>query len=136
MSSKTTNYNLHKIDLTDAPPDITVLNSNFDTIDQVLKTLDEKETSSADGVSATLSTSWTEQPDGSYSQGVTVGGVTTDCECVVDCALTGNDIDADCAVLEAWSCVNRATQSTNRITFYCYTDKPTVSIPISVVILK
>lgn len=37
MSSKTTNYNLHKIDLTDAPPDITVLNGNFDTIDTQLK---------------------------------------------------------------------------------------------------
>lgn len=36
MSSKTTNYNLHKIDLTDAPPDITVLNQNWDKIDQEL----------------------------------------------------------------------------------------------------
>lgn len=33
MSSKTTNFNLHKIDLTDAPPDITVLNQNWDKID-------------------------------------------------------------------------------------------------------
>lgn len=33
MSSKTTNFNLHKIDLTDAPPDITVLNQNWDIID-------------------------------------------------------------------------------------------------------
>lgn len=37
MSSKTTNYNLHKIDLNDSPPDITVLNQNFDTIDEKLK---------------------------------------------------------------------------------------------------
>lgn len=37
MSSKTTNFNLHKIDLTDAPPDITVLNENWDTIDNELK---------------------------------------------------------------------------------------------------
>ena len=36
MSSKTTNYNLHKIDLNDSPPDITVLNQNFDTIDEKL----------------------------------------------------------------------------------------------------
>ena len=39
MSSKTTNFNLHKIDLTDAPPDITVLNGNFDTIDTQLKSV-------------------------------------------------------------------------------------------------
>lgn len=30
---KTTNYQLNKIELTDSPPDITVLNQNFDTID-------------------------------------------------------------------------------------------------------
>ena len=48
MSTKTTNYNLHKIDLTDAPPDITVLNSNWDTIDAKLKELSE--TSSASSV--------------------------------------------------------------------------------------
>lgn len=40
MSSKTTNFNLHKIDLTDAPPDITVLNQNWDAIDEQLKTLE------------------------------------------------------------------------------------------------
>lgn len=34
MSSKTTNYNMHKIDLADSPPDITVLNQNFDKIDE------------------------------------------------------------------------------------------------------
>ena len=34
MSSKTPNFNLHKIDLTDAPPDITVLNQNWDILDE------------------------------------------------------------------------------------------------------
>lgn len=36
MSSTTTNFNLHKIDLADSPPDITVLNQNFDIIDEKL----------------------------------------------------------------------------------------------------
>lgn len=36
MASKTTNYQLHKIDLADAPPDITVLNDNWDKIDEEL----------------------------------------------------------------------------------------------------
>jgi hypothetical protein len=36
MASTTTNFNLHKIDLTDAPPDITVLNQNWDIIDENL----------------------------------------------------------------------------------------------------
>lgn len=42
MAKKTTNFNLHKIDLTDAPPDITVLNENFDIIDAELHTLKEE----------------------------------------------------------------------------------------------
>lgn len=33
----TTNYAMKKIDLTDSPPDITVLNGNFDTIDSEMK---------------------------------------------------------------------------------------------------
>ena len=37
MASTTTNYGLRKIDLTDAPPDITVLNENWDKIDTELK---------------------------------------------------------------------------------------------------
>ena len=37
MSSKTTNYNLYKFDLTDSPPDITVINESMDTIDAELK---------------------------------------------------------------------------------------------------
>lgn len=41
MSSKTTNYNLRKIDLTDSPADITVLNQNWDTIDAEMKALDD-----------------------------------------------------------------------------------------------
>lgn len=36
LASKTTNYNMNKIDLTDAPPDITVLNENFDITDSEL----------------------------------------------------------------------------------------------------
>ncbi len=36
MATYTTNYNLTKIDLNDAPPDITVLNQNWDTIDEEL----------------------------------------------------------------------------------------------------
>ena len=41
MSSTTTNFGLHKIDLNDAPPDITVLNQNCDTIDEELSSIGE-----------------------------------------------------------------------------------------------
>lgn len=41
MSSKTTNLNLHKIDLTDAPPDITVLNQNWDILDAEIQEIED-----------------------------------------------------------------------------------------------
>lgn len=41
MPSYTTNYNLHKIELADKPADITVINPNWDFIDQMLKTLSD-----------------------------------------------------------------------------------------------
>jgi len=146
MASTTTNYNLHKIDLTDAPPDITVLNQNWDKIDTELKgraTLvggkvpEEQlpQMSAVEGVTVTLSSNWTEQSDGSFANSVTVVGVTNDSEVVVDCNLTGTDIDADIEVMTAWACVNRATQSANTLTFYCYGDTPTISFPINVVVM-
>lgn len=39
---QTTNYNLVKPELTDSPPDITVMNPNWDTIDVELKSHDDK----------------------------------------------------------------------------------------------
>lgn len=41
MAGKTTNYNLNTIDLTDSPPDITVLNENAEIIDTEMKTLSD-----------------------------------------------------------------------------------------------
>lgn len=38
---ETTNYNLKKIELTDSPPDITVINPNWDKIDVEMKSLRE-----------------------------------------------------------------------------------------------
>lgn len=40
MSTQTTNYKLTKPELTDAPPDITTLNSNWDTIDSKMKSIE------------------------------------------------------------------------------------------------
>lgn len=44
---QTTNYQLKKPELTDAPPDITALNSNWDTIDTKLKALEQQDTNQA-----------------------------------------------------------------------------------------
>jgi len=90
----------------------------------------------ATGITATLSASgWTEQSDGSYAQTVSVAGVTEDNQVVVDVALSGSDMDADIEVLKAWGYVNRASQAVDSLTFYCYGDVPTVSIPLNVVVM-
>ena len=47
MATKTTNYELIKIALTDAPPDITVINPNWDKIDGELHSLSNQLSSKA-----------------------------------------------------------------------------------------
>lgn len=49
MATQTTNYKLTKIALTDAPPDITVINGNWDTIDTQLKSLNDGKVSTVSG---------------------------------------------------------------------------------------
>ena len=65
MSSKTVNYDLHKIGLEDSPPDITVLNQNFDIIDEELKKkydANNKPTKSDIGLGKVDNTSDTDKP--------------------------------------------------------------------------
>ncbi len=46
MAKYTTNYNLVKPELTDAPPDITVLDYNWDTLDIKIKELSDRSSAS------------------------------------------------------------------------------------------
>lgn len=84
----------------------------------------------------TLSTDWTEQEDGTFAQTVAVEGVTGDAAQPIwaDCDLTREDLDADVAVLEAWGCIQTAEPGEGTMTFYCYGDVPSVSIPVKVVV--
>ena len=89
----------------------------------------------ASGVTATLTTNWTEQADGSFAQTVSVEGVTADNQVVVDCNLTGSDMAADVEVMTAWGCITRCSQAEGTLTFYCYGDAPTVAIPLNAVVM-
>lgn len=147
MASKTPNLNLHKIDLTDAPPDITVLNQNWDILDEKLSHVPEvsedgkippealPEIQSITTQSATLMVNnWTLGNDGRYYQTIAVKSVTVDTELViVDCDLTTDDADARIEILTAWAfpAANEVDQGNGTLTFYSY-GIPPVSIPIFV----
>ena len=83
---------------------------------------------------ATLTTSGWAQSGNRYSQTVNVTSVTASTPVVlVDVALSGTDLDADAAVLEAWQypSANNVAQGNGTLTFYSY-EVPAVNIPINV----
>ena len=82
----------------------------------------------------TLTTSGWAQSGNRYSQTVNVSGVTTSTPVVlVDVALSGTDINADAASLEAWNIVsaNNVAQGDGTLTFYALS-VPSVNIPVNV----
>ena len=76
---------------------------------------------------------WTQSGD-RYSQTVNVTGVTASTPVVlVDIAMSGTDLDADAASLEAWGIVsaNNVAQGAGTLTFYALI-VPSVNIPVNV----
>ncbi|MEG2639023.1 MAG: hypothetical protein RR992_05895 [Clostridiales bacterium] len=67
MSTNTPNYKLTKIDLTDAPPDITVLNHNWDTIDTKIKTALDHLGDNGIHVTPSQKSSWDSKADGNHN---------------------------------------------------------------------
>ena len=85
-------------------------------------------------VTVTLTTSGWAQSGSRYAQTVNVTGVTASTPVVlVDVALSGADIDADAAALEAWGIVsaNNVAQGNGTLTFYSLS-VPSVNIPVNV----
>ena len=90
--------------------------------------------SEAAAYTATLTTSGWAQSGNRYSQTVNVTGVTASTPVVlVDVALTGTDLDADAAALEAWGIVsaNNVAQGNGTLTFYALS-VPSVNVPVNV----
>ena len=48
----------------------------------------------------------------------------------VDCVLSGSDTEGDTAILEGWALVQFAETASDKITFKCIGDAPTVNIPV------
>ncbi len=90
--------------------------------------------SQAASYTTTLTTSGWAQSGNRYSQTVNVTGVTASTPVVlVDVALTGTDLDADAAALEAWGIVsaNNVAQGDGTLTFYALI-VPSVNVSVNV----
>ena len=95
---------------------------------------DESGGSSSTTQTITLLTSGWAQSGSRYAQTVNVTGVTASTPVVlVDVALTGTDLDADAAALEAWGIVsaNNVAQGNGTLTFYALS-VPSVNVPVNV----
>jgi len=68
---------------------------------------------------------------GPYTQTVTVTGIASTDEPIVDVLLSSNNAIA-AAELEAWAMVSKITTGTNSITATCLEDKPTVNLNIRI----
>ena len=82
----------------------------------------------------TLTTGGWAQSGSRYSQTVNVTGVTASTPVVmVDVDLSGTDLDADAAALEAWGTVsaNNVAQGDGTLTFYAMS-VPSVNVPVNV----
>jgi len=82
---------------------------------------------------ATLSTSWSGSA-APYTQTVTINGITSDHNPIIDVVMSGT-YSTDEARIEAWGYIYRAVTANGSITFYA-TEKPTVSLPIQIKVVR
>ena len=85
---------------------------------------------------ATLTTTYAEDSNGYQAQTVNVSGLLATDTPTIDCVLSGTDKDADTAVLQAFSLINRATTGAGTLTVQCIGDAPTVAIPITLQVVR
>lgn len=84
---------------------------------------------------ATLSSNSWSGSSAPYTQTVSVAGILSSDNPIVD-AVLNNDISVAKEQLEAWGCVSKIITNNGNITATCYEDKPTVSIPIQLKVVR
>lgn len=85
--------------------------------------------------SATLTTSgWSSSAP--YTQSVTISGVLAADTPVVDLNMSGATADTAADIQAAWACVGRIVTAANKITAYCYEEKPTVALPLNILVVR
>lgn len=84
-------------------------------------------------LTATLDTSWSGS-SAPYSKTVTVSGILATDTPIIDIVMSGT-YSTDEARIEAWGYIYRAVTANGSITFYA-TEKPTVSLPIQIRVVR
>jgi hypothetical protein len=84
-------------------------------------------------LTATLNTSWSGS-SAPYSKTVTVSGILATDTPIIDIVMSGT-YSTDEARIEAWGYIYRAVTANGSITFYA-TEKPTVSLPIQIKVVR
>ena len=82
---------------------------------------------------ATLSTSWSGSA-APYTQTVTINGITSAHNPIIDVMMSGT-YSTDQQRIEQWGYIYRAVTGNDSITFYA-TEKPTVSLPIQIKVVR
>ena len=84
-------------------------------------------------LTATLNTSWSGS-SAPYSKTITVSGILATDTPIIDIVMSGT-YSTDEARIEAWGYIYRAVTANGSITFYA-TEKPTVSLPIQIKVVR
>lgn len=84
---------------------------------------------------ATIGTNWTTASTGEYSQTISVSGILSTDNPIVDVVL---DSEKELALsqLEAWGCVSKIETTNGSITATCFEDMPEVAIPIQLKVVR
>ena len=80
---------------------------------------------------STLNTTWSGST-APYTQTIAISGITTDDTPHIT-PIYGDNTENE---MQAWSLVTRATTANGSITFYCYGDKPTISLNLQIEVIK
>ena len=72
---------------------------------------------------------------GPYTQELTVQGIVADSQPVIDYDFSGATTSNIDTLLDEYNKVNRFVTGTNKITAYCYGNKPTINVPINILVV-
>ena len=112
---------------------VTTQGQNISTLQSNISTINSELSGKAKRYiyNSTLNTTWSGSAT-PYTQTVSISGIlSTDTPHIIP--VYSNNVEDE---VQAWSMVTRATTSNGSITFYCYGDKPTISLNLQIEVIR